>query len=248
MCLDAWMIKRYQTASHGFYDVARDNLVWALFLKRVKADVRLEDRYGDTCWSTLVRGFCRWSRCNESVHARIFAARVKGLLEMHADPCMISGQGLTPTFQAFICYDSPWGIDLKWGEIIGSFWISILRASNIDVTAVARHSFRICRTNDNLLRKLHSYCGLDQRNHYQSCLHGHCAMSRFQSTKDLEDFLLDAFGKCGIYPDESWWMQGKERNEWDMSTTSIDFIPQTMYDAEKQDMVVKRRKGRRWQE
>ena len=252
MCFDAWMIELYQTACHGFYDVARDNLIWKIFLKRVQADVRLQDQYGDTCWSALISecGFFRWNRSNNSAHVRIFEARVKSLLEMHADPCMINGQGLTPTFQAFTSYGCPWAIDLELGEHIGVLWISILKAANIDVTAVARHSFRICRGKYGLLKSLNSHCYLDGTNVCQSCSHRHCRslLQIFRNPKDLEDFFLYAFGKCGIYADESWWMQEQDSDKWDMSATGIDFLPQTIYNPENQNMVVKRRKGRCSQE
>ena len=268
-------VELYPKTSHGIYDVEKDASLWQSLMMRYQADVRLQDDYGDTCWSALLEMCCVYNKnhLENPVVKELFEARVKGLLKMHADPCIATAEGLTPTIQAFTAGDRIYGADLEAGALIGPSWISALAASNVDVTVVARHSFRECRANYELLgmlnywhilrnvrlppsakyQDLHYEC---QRWHYE-CQRLHYECQRlcnerqgllFNDVGDLEDFLLDAFEECGIYPDESWWVEEGELSEWDTSATAVDFIPQTMYNADQQDMEVKRRKGRSLEE
>ena len=231
------------------YDVDRDASMWDSIMRRSQVEVGWEDCWGGTCWSDLL-GYCRHAYEELSINPvleRLLETRLKGLFRMQADPCKTNAGGLTPTTQAFTAYNRGWGSNLKLGAIIGPFWISALLASNVDVTAVARHSFRLCRDNDALLKLLNSGCSLEDKNCW--CGYDECQQSPFGSIEELQKFLLDAFEKCGIHPDESWWVEKEEEpNEQNISATAVDFIPQTMYDAGKQDMEVKRRKGRNVEE
>ena len=223
------------------YNVDKDALLWESLMERSQADVRQEGPWGDTCWSELLE-FCRYNdryQLENLTLKRVFKTRVDGLLRMHADPCKTNARGVTPTIQAFTSCDL-WGTDLDLGALIGPAWLSALAASNVNVTAIARHSFQVCWDNYELLDMLNSRCNFGDD---AWCEHDECQRSPFGSIEGLQCFLLNAFAECGIYPDESWWVEG-EPGEWNISATAVDFVPRTMYDVGTQDMEVKRRKGR----
>ena len=231
------------------YDVDRDALVWKSLMRRSEVGVEWEDSLGDTCWSYLL-GYCRHAfekLSKNPVLESILETRMKGLLRMHANPCQTNAEGMTSTIQAFAAYERGYGSDLELGVLIGPFWISALLASNVNVTAVARHSFRLLWDNNALLRLLNFGHGLEED--LRCCGHDECHHSPFNSPEQLANFLLDAFEKCGIYPDESWWVKEEEEPDGQKSSTmAVDFTPQTMYDIGKRDMEVKRRKGRDMEE
>ena len=148
-------------------------------------------------------------------------AHCTNMLKLGCDPCSETYHGVPVTFLPMLYSNESFTI---------SMWFEALLGVGINIHKVARHAFR--RLKPASFSYLVQEWEVGDETLRQACADLH----------SLQEYVLGQFARVGVYPDASWW-EDNDQEEVKMSVSSIDYVPTTLHDPDRQSGVVRRREG-----
>ena len=146
--------------------------------------------------------------------------RLCSMLKLGADPCAANHFHLTPTMIALI------------NNLI-EIWFNALISSSIDLNCVAKHSFLE-------LHKVEPNQLLAYQSDWKMMTPSGPKIADASFVSKLQQHSLQKFAEFGIYPNETWFETG-EPNIYNLETSGVDFLPQTMHDPARPNGHIRRR-------